>query len=445
MENVVVFISDGYRLNQACFTALTKKHWANLHLLRLIDCALNSDTIKAISRSHEFDRLHSLFLIADDIEDAGLQAMAESGMLSNLKILSLRGNRFGDRAIEVLVNSNPPRNLTSLNLRHNQIGDCGAVALANSEILTKIKYLNLSNNQIGDRGAIALANSSRLKEVTKLYLRSNSISIEGLKAILNSSQLERLKILGMGRNKLTTQELEIGLDAGFKTAHRGHIGELTKPSILIRELTPSQEALIPFYIAKWLKVASSTTQISQERAIKIIGYFYTFYLRRKKPRIVFCQNPSETLKTLKKLHRNREDRILCRGRMTGWEIQTNLYRKLWSELTKEIWWKLRFTSLDDLTQEKLQEFLAQNKLKVVDRYKRRWDNKIDIDWFYTDLNPEYWVGYNSFNDFCISVLHCDYDRKDWAMLRAIARHFCWTIFYQDLSIVCLRPRESSFE
>ena len=377
-------------------------------------------------------------MIANDLEDIALQSMAQSGMLSNLTTLNLRGNRFSDRAIEVFVKSNPPLNLTSLILRHNQIGDLGAIAIAESKILSKVNLLNLSNNQIGDGGAIALANSPTIQKVQRLYLRSNSIGVEGLKAIVNSSQLGQLKTLGMGRNKFDPQKLQIGLDVGFRKPRGRHTGELVKTSTLIKELTPDLEALIPVYVEKWLKVASSTTQISQERATKIVEYFYTIYLKKTIPQIVFCQNQEEALKNLQKLHKHREYRFNSNGGIVSWGIDSKLYRKLWSKLTKQVWQRLKVSFLNDPIQKELQEFFDKNNIQIGDRYNYK-HNLIDASLFYLDLNPEYWLGYGSLNNFCISVLNCDYNQKRWAILQALAGHFYWTVFYQDLAIVCLRP------
>lgn len=250
----------------------------------------------------------------------------------------------------------------------------------------------------------------------------------------------------MGRNKFDLKELQIGLNVGFRKPQGRHTGELTKTSTLIKKLTSAQEVLIPVYVEKWLKVASSTTQISQEKATKIVEYFYSIYLRKKIPQIVFCQNWEEALKYLQKFHKHREYRFHSNGGIISWSIDSQLYLELWTKLTKQVWQRLKAKAifLDDPIQKELQKFFDKNNIQVGDRYSLQ-HNLIDASLFYLDLNPEYWIGYGSLNDFCISVLNCNYNRKKWATLQALARHFYWTIFDRDLAIVCLRPRKLSFK
>ncbi|MEH1778640.1 MAG: hypothetical protein V7L26_05745 [Nostoc sp.] len=59
---------------------------------------------------------------------------------------------------------------------------------------------------------------------------------------------------------------------------------------LIEKLTPEEEALIPVYREKWLKIALSTERIDREKASEALKVAYAAF-GFEVPEIVFCASP----------------------------------------------------------------------------------------------------------------------------------------------------------
>lgn len=61
----------------------------------------------------------------------------------------------------------------------------------------------------------------------------------------------------------------------------------------ITELTPEQEALLPVYRDKWLKIGLSTERITYQECKEYAETLYTQILDRKKPHVILCNSPME--------------------------------------------------------------------------------------------------------------------------------------------------------
>ena len=59
----------------------------------------------------------------------------------------------------------------------------------------------------------------------------------------------------------------------------------------IKKLTPEQEALIPVYRNKWLKIALSTERIDKKKAAEAVNYFYQF-IGEDEPELLFFDSSS---------------------------------------------------------------------------------------------------------------------------------------------------------
>ncbi|MEH2034301.1 MAG: hypothetical protein V7K67_32665 [Nostoc sp.] len=66
---------------------------------------------------------------------------------------------------------------------------------------------------------------------------------------------------------------------------------------LIEKLTPEEEALIPVYREKWLKIALSTERIDREKAVEVVKATYTA-IGKQQPEIIFCESPYAGLKII---------------------------------------------------------------------------------------------------------------------------------------------------
>jgi hypothetical protein len=61
---------------------------------------------------------------------------------------------------------------------------------------------------------------------------------------------------------------------------------------MITELTPEQEAAIPFYQQKWQNISRSTQPIDRDRVLFILKYVNDFHLEEDIfPEIIFFDSP----------------------------------------------------------------------------------------------------------------------------------------------------------
>jgi len=67
----------------------------------------------------------------------------------------------------------------------------------------------------------------------------------------------------------------------------------------IEQLTPEQEALIPVYREKWLKIATSTEPLDYRKARKALKATYKI-IGRKEPTIIFVKSPASIWKYIVK-------------------------------------------------------------------------------------------------------------------------------------------------
>jgi hypothetical protein len=70
----------------------------------------------------------------------------------------------------------------------------------------------------------------------------------------------------------------------------------------------------------------------------------------------------------------------------------------------------------------------------------KWWNKY-IHYF----DPEGWACRGSLFDFCISVLNCDYDQRQWEKFQLLASECSWVFPYEKACLVCERPIKLSFD
>ncbi|MBD2184884.1 DUF6745 domain-containing protein [Aerosakkonema funiforme] len=196
----------------------------------------------------------------------------------------------------------------------------------------------------------------------------------------------------------------------------------------ITSLTPEQEALIPVYREKWLRIALSTEPIDKEKAAEAVTEAYVL-IGRKKPHIIFCDSPYAVDKTREQLVKGLSLPQLINS--VSNELESELWDKLvgqlWEELTSRITNKLEARIWEDLEETIGTELIEQ----------------FDFD----DLiNPEELAKWCTWIDFCISVLNLSYSSKtEWILLQNLIKS-CWIICtYQEVAIICDRPRILSFD
>ncbi len=71
------------------------------------------------------------------------------------------------------------------------------------------------------------------------------------------------------------------------------------------QLTPEQEAQIPYYAKKWRDIAYSTDRIDRERVTEIISRAYSL-IDKEPPPIVFCSSPFDYIQKVSVFSKNRQ-------------------------------------------------------------------------------------------------------------------------------------------
>jgi hypothetical protein len=67
--------------------------------------------------------------------------------------------------------------------------------------------------------------------------------------------------------------------------------------VMIKKLTPEQEALIPVYREKWRKIAFSTEPFERKKTAELVQFAYANF-GEQKPEVIFFYSPDAALKTI---------------------------------------------------------------------------------------------------------------------------------------------------
>ncbi|MDZ7965069.1 MAG: hypothetical protein RM368_08845 [Nostoc sp. DedSLP03] len=222
---------------------------------------------------------------------------------------------------------------------------------------------------------------------------------------------------------------------------------------MIYTLTPEQEALIPVYREKWRAIALSTERIDREKAAEAVKATYVL-IGMEEPEIVFYDSPNAALiTTLSKLSQERGSDWdgwdlwgeLCIYDLPPLNVCYDLEDELYKQIARELYSLLRFelkTKLEnsinncnhcwELWSELDKELESQLQLEV----ENAKDDCIEY---------EISACRASFNDFCISVLNCVYDRVKWNSFESVVKECGWIFAGKYICIVCDRPLHLRFD
>lgn len=235
----------------------------------------------------------------------------------------------------------------------------------------------------------------------------------------------------------------------------------------IEKLTPEQEALIPVYVEKWLKIALSTEPIDREKAAEAVKEGYCL-VGLPIPKIIFSDSPYTGLSYLDSLGINYRERnslslnlddfcdplrvetfyYFNNGRWQNYnyldsdgvwkkrpdfneqlqniprhkvasELWGELRRKLYGTIWQDLWQELYYIGWDQLTQLGYEHFGARK-----------------LGSFY---------GNCIIYDLYLSVISKDGQPNPWQVYISLAANCGWILPTEKLCIVCDRPRILSFD
>jgi hypothetical protein len=208
---------------------------------------------------------------------------------------------------------------------------------------------------------------------------------------------------------------------------------------MITQLTPEQEALIPVYREKWLRIAFSTERIDRQKATEAIKTAY-LAIGVKEPALLFFDSPYEGLNSVLKqieirsLGRRLQSEQLGRrleNRLSWLKFMPELYEQISVEIRLKLWRELEDVRLYEL------ESALENKLREPGSLKSYF--------FRSKLSNCCWPRYDSVSDFCVSVLECKSSRVKWEARQQLDKHCSLLFPYEKVCFVCDRPTKLSFD
>mgnify|MGYP001794564804 CR=1 FL=1 len=202
---------------------------------------------------------------------------------------------------------------------------------------------------------------------------------------------------------------------------------------IITELTPEQEALIPVYRNKWLKIALSTERIDKKKAAEAVNYFYQF-IGEDEPELLFFDSPYGAFEELDRIDSYSQDIYIFNhlGRIFTSHIYDLVFDKTAREISKKLG-NISFIRRIGVEYSIFNE-LEDKEIYVYPEYIHNYSHP--IDWA---------TNYGDFYDFCIDVLNLPFYKEKWDILQKIVKE-CWWIFsFKGICLICERPFNAEFD
>ncbi|BAY83020.1 hypothetical protein NIES267_25060 [Calothrix parasitica NIES-267] len=202
---------------------------------------------------------------------------------------------------------------------------------------------------------------------------------------------------------------------------------------IITELTPEQEALIPVYRDKWLKITLSTERINRVKATQAVKEFYKF-IGEYEPEIIFFDSPYKTCEKLDRIFTQFKDIYMFNhlGHIFKNHICDLVFDKKATEILKKLG-NISFRRRIGI------EFTIYNEL---------YDKGIDVypEYIHDYSHPIDWAtNHGAFYDFCISVLNLPFYQERWDILQRIVRECWWVFSFKGICLICERPFNPKFD
>jgi hypothetical protein len=232
---------------------------------------------------------------------------------------------------------------------------------------------------------------------------------------------------------------------------------------MITELTPEQEAAIPFYQQKWQNISRSTQPIDREKVISILKDVNGFYREGDLfPEIIFFDSPFAAF--------NFELEKMIAANFTNTMYDIDILPVMYGEglIRSDLWFDLDLdlSSVSIMDNYHACQFL-NSKLTDRDVEKRSrsiWDflkewlmteirQKTDVSpdafiCFYNnfiDFDSE-WLSYPALFDFCINELEGSYDSRQWNLYKEVITECgSWFLPGGRHWIICDRPINLLFD
>lgn len=198
----------------------------------------------------------------------------------------------------------------------------------------------------------------------------------------------------------------------------------------ITSLTPQQESSIPTYREKWREIERSTEPINPDRVQDAVKDTYEV-LGKKAPKILFFDSPRPAIQIANSVQQ--QEKWFRRSNLLGITIMERFTYWFDEDLGNEIFDKFYppFDTLSEL--DKLDGYL----------HKAIWNyiHSLNLESLpaYQWLQPGARSPIFGLLDFCISVLKCPHDRRQWQAFKKLIQSCGCTFFFEKTCLVCARP------
>ncbi|OUL37047.1 hypothetical protein BV372_04385 [Nostoc sp. T09] len=272
----------------------------------------------------------------------------------------------------------------------------------------------------------------------------------------------------------------------------------------IETLTEEQENLIPVYLEKWKKIALSTAKIDRTQLSKALKQTYVL-MDFPEPEIIFYDSLYEIVQTrrifthIQCIYGNEYQpktgifseylsrrllSYLCNAienitfKDLGDKLQQYLNCELYEVFVDEF--GLNIYAAISQIRSQISNEISGKQNQICETFRQsadKWDlplwllidkepdnpelSRVWHEWNHLsqqeeillviDGNKDYWIELGQWcesaclYDFCINILNCEYDAREWEILQIIAQNGGWVLPSEKMIIVCDRPTKFSFD
>ena len=207
---------------------------------------------------------------------------------------------------------------------------------------------------------------------------------------------------------------------------------------MITEITPEQEALIKVYREKWRAIALSTEPINRSEAAEAVKALYEL-CGRKEPQIFFCDSPFARIQIILNFKQRPEQLGYAIGREME-KLYNSFLPNPQKLIDRHVIEKIRkqlYRYRNSLIVEKLENQIVIQIMHYLSVFCPELDNFISLQSWSENRG--------NIIDFCISVMHCEHDKKAWEVLKNLSSS-CKVIYpFEKIAIICDRPKKISMD
>lgn len=205
----------------------------------------------------------------------------------------------------------------------------------------------------------------------------------------------------------------------------------------IENLTIEQKATIPEYREKWRAIALAPGPIDRDKAAKAIESVYAA-IGQLPPKIVFFDSPYAALRQPKNIL------AALMGSLFRGKLEKQLGFEQASPLRNLLEDQLEYEAMEPLKKLLWGLLASQLALQLGNPLWTQLRSQLGSQ---NDncIQPEHWAAHAGVIDYCISVLHCDYDLTKWQAFESLVKNCGWIFPWEKTCFVCDRPIKLCFD